>query len=67
MKIDRIVQDSINYAQDNIGFSIAGAVVVLFLLYTRPKVVLALFLVAMGAMGVVEIFDMLNDTGLSRG
>ncbi len=66
MQIDRIVQDCINYAQDNIAVSIVGAVVLLFLLYTRPKIVLALFLVAMGAAGVTEIFDMLNDTGLSR-
>ena len=66
MQIDRIVQDCINYAQDNIVVAIAGAVGLLFLLYTRPKIVLALFLVAMGAAGVAEIFDMLNATGLSR-
>ncbi len=66
MQIDRIVQDCINYAQDNIAVSIVGAVVLLFLLYMRPKIVLALFLVAMGAAGVTEIFDMLNDTVQSR-
>ena len=66
MQIDRIVQDCINYAQDNIAVSIVGAVVLLFLLITRPKIVLVLFLLAIGAVGVVEIFDMLNTTGLSK-
>ena len=32
MQIDRIVQDCINYAQDNIVVAIAGAVGLLFLL-----------------------------------
>jgi hypothetical protein len=66
MQIDRIIQDCINYAQDNIAVSVAVAVALLLLLYTRPKAVLTLFLVALGAAGVMEIFDMLNATGLSR-
>jgi hypothetical protein len=66
MQIYKIIQYGINYAQDNILASIAGVVVLLYLLYTRPKAVLVLFLVALGAAGVIEVFDMLNATGLNR-
>ena len=66
MQIDKIIQEGLKYAEDNLVASISGAVILLFLLYTKPKVVLALVLIALGAAGVLELFGMLESTGLNR-
>ena len=66
MQVDKIIQEGLKYAEDNLAASIAGAVILLALLYTRPKVVVTLVLLALGTAGVLEIFDMLASTGLNR-
>ncbi len=66
MKIDRIIQDGLKYAEDELAVSVSVALILLFLLIKKPRVLLALVLIAIGAAGVLEIFDMLASIGLNR-
>ncbi|MEN8264598.1 MAG: hypothetical protein ABFR82_14180 [Nitrospirota bacterium] len=66
MQIDKIIQEGMKYAEDNLAAAISVTVILLFLLFSRPKVILTLVLVALGVVGVLEIFDMLASTGLNR-
>lgn len=66
MKIDRIIQDCLKYAENDMVVSVSAAVILLFLLIKKPKVLLALVLIAIGAAGVLEVFDLLASTGLNR-
>ncbi len=66
MQIDKYIQEGMKYAEGNLAVSVSAAVILLFLLVRKPKALLALVLIVIGAAGVLEIFDMLASTGLTR-
>ncbi len=66
MQIDKYIQEGMKYAEGNLAVSVSAAVILLFLLLRKPKVLLVLVLTVIGAAGVLEIFDMLASTGLNR-
>ncbi len=60
MDFNKILQDALNYAQDNLAASISAAVILLFLLFKRPKIFLLLVLIALAAVGITQLFHQLD-------
>lgn len=66
MNIDEITAIVTNYIQANqIGAAAAG-VILLFLLFRKPKFFLGLVLLAVTVVGMLVIFDKINDTGVAK-
>ena len=65
MAFDKLIADIQIYVQANLAGSISAGVILLFLLFKRPKIFLTLLLVSLAAMGVLHIFAKLSATGLS--
>ncbi len=66
MDYNKILQDALNYAQDNLAASISAAVILLFLLFKRPKILFVLILIALAALGIMQLFQGLDATGLGH-
>ena len=65
MSIDDIIQKGIALANDNPAGTVAAAIIALYLLVKKPKLLLTLVFIALAAAGVMRLFDMLSSTGLS--
>ena len=64
MDINTLIDETVSFAQANPAAAAAAAIILLFILWRRPKVFLALVVLALIAFGVMKIFDRLTDTGL---
>lgn len=66
MNIDEITALVTQYIQDNQIGAIAAGVILLFLLFRKPKFFLGLVLLAVTVVGMLVIFDKINDTGVKN-
>ncbi len=64
MDFNKILQDALNYARDNLAASISAAVILLFLLVKKPRIFFILVLIALAAVGIMQLFHELDTTGL---
>ncbi|HDH05791.1 MAG TPA: hypothetical protein ENH01_08770 [Nitrospirae bacterium] len=64
MAFDKLISDSLNYIHANPAGSVAAGVILLFLLFKRPKIFLILLLIGLAATGVFQIFAKLSGAGL---
>ena len=65
MIFDKLITDIQNYVQANPAASISAAVILLFLLFKRPKIFIVLLFIGMAAMGMMYFFAKLSAAGLS--
>ena len=65
MSINDIIQKGLTLASDNPAGAVAAAIIALYLLVKKPKLILALVFIALAAAGVMHLFDKLSSTGLS--
>ena len=66
MDFNEITQNVIDLAGGNPVLAAAGAFIVLFLLFRRPKILFFLVLAALAVKGVMLLFDKLSGTGLDK-
>lgn len=66
MDFNEMAQNIIDLAGGNPVVAAAGAFVVLFLLFRKPKLLLVLVLFTLAAKGVMLLFDKLSGTGLDK-
>ncbi len=64
MDIDSIIQNVIEFTQDNIIVSVVVGIFLLFLLFRHTKILLFTTLFFMVAYGLAWLFEMLSHTGL---
>ena len=59
-----IISSVVNLAQLNPLAAVSAAIILVFLLFWRPKIFFILLAVAIAAVGVMELFARLSETGL---
>ena len=64
MIFDKLITDSLNYIHANPAGSVAAGVILLFLLFKRPKIFLVLLLIGLVAVGMQYVFAQLSGAGL---
>ncbi|GBD97861.1 MAG TPA: hypothetical protein ENG83_00100 [Nitrospirae bacterium] len=64
MAFDKLIVDIQNYIQANPAGSISAGVILLFLLFKRPKIFIVLFFIGLVAVGMQYIFTKLSGAGL---
>ena len=66
MQLNDIIQSALNYARGNIVASVSAAVLLLFLLFKKPRMFFVLALVLIIAIGIMELFSSLEALGLGN-
>lgn len=66
MDFNKLVENIVDLAGGDPVVAAAGAFIVLFLLFRKPKILLFLVLAALAAKGVMLLFDKLSGTGLDK-
>ncbi len=66
MDYNKILQDALNYARENMTASVSAAVILLFLLFKRPKIFFLLVLIALAAVGIMQLFHQLDTMMLKH-
>ena len=59
-----VIRKTVSFAQANPFAAAAAAIILLFILWRRPKLFLTLVVLALIAVGIMQLFDRLTDTGL---
>ena len=59
-----IISSVVNLSQLNPLAAVSAAIILVFLLFWRPKIFFILLAVAIAAVGVMELFTRLSETGL---
>ncbi|UCD36084.1 MAG: hypothetical protein JSU90_04440 [Nitrospiraceae bacterium] len=66
MNLDEIIALVTNYVQGNLLGSAAAGVILLVLLFRKPKFFLGLVLLCATVVGMLVIFDQINSTGINE-
>ncbi len=64
MKFNNVINDIANYSQLNPLAAVSAAIILVFLLFWRPKIFFILLGLGIAAIGVVHLFERLSETGL---
>jgi len=66
MDFNEIMQKIINYYQANTVAAISIAIIVVFLLFKKPKLLFLLIFLGLAAIGVLYLISKLESTGLEH-
>jgi hypothetical protein len=66
MNFNEIIQKGINYFQTNPAAAISITVIVLFLLFKKPKLLLLLIFLVLASIGIMHLIAKLSSTGLEH-
>lgn len=64
MKVNEIISSTVNLAQQDPLAAVSAAIVMVVLLFWRPKLFFILIACGIAAIGVMHLFARLSDTGL---
>ena len=64
MNVNDIINSAVNYAQLNPLAVVSAAIILVFLLFWKPKMFFILLAVGIAAFGVMQLFSKLSETGL---
>ncbi len=64
MKLNDLINSVVNYAQLNPLAAVSAAIILVFLLFWRPKMFFILLGVGIATLGVMQLFARLSETGL---
>jgi hypothetical protein len=64
MKVNEIIDSAVNYAQVNPLAAVSAVVILVVLLFWRPKLFFVLLACGIAAIGIMHLFARLSDTGL---